>query len=57
MDGVGDLALDGLRRAAWLTSPIFTAVDRLHDGIIGDYVAWIVFGLALFSVSVLVIGG
>jgi len=31
--------------------PIFTAIDRTHDGVVGDYVAWILVGLALFSVS------
>ena len=40
-----------------LTTPIFTVIDQLHDGIIGDYVAWIVFGLAIFSLSFVVIGG
>ena len=33
-----------------ITSPPFRALSTLHDGVIGDYVAWIVIGLALFSV-------
>ncbi len=32
----------------WASWPIFGAVPRLHTGIVGDYVAWIVVGLALF---------
>ncbi|MGH8227911.1 MAG: hypothetical protein ACREU3_08435 [Steroidobacteraceae bacterium] len=31
--------------------PIFGALDRLHDGLVGDYVAWIIVGLAFFSLS------
>lgn len=32
-----------------LGAPVFTFITRLHSGIIGDYVAWIVAGLALFA--------
>lgn len=34
-----------------LLEPLFVIIDRLHNGVIGDYVAWIVVGLALFSLS------
>jgi multicomponent Na+:H+ antiporter subunit D len=36
--------------------PLFKALDGMHDGLVGDYVAWIVIGLALFSLSFAVIG-
>lgn len=41
------------RRAAerMLSGPVLGVIDRAHDGVIGDYVVWIVIGLALFSVS------
>ena len=42
---VADLAL------GW----IFAGLDRLHNGIVGDYVAWLVFGLIVFG-GVLAIG-
>ncbi len=32
-----------------LSAPLFGAVVRLHSGIIGDYVAWITAGLAVFA--------
>lgn len=32
-----------------LSAPLFGAVVRLHSGIVGDYVAWITAGLALFA--------
>jgi hypothetical protein len=34
-----------------LSGPVFGAIDRAHDGVIGDYVVWMLIGLALFSVS------
>ena len=34
-----------------LSGPTLGAIDRAHDGVIGDYVVWILIGLALFSVS------
>lgn len=34
-----------------LSSFIFGAIDRTHDGVVGDYVVWILIGLAVFSVS------
>jgi multicomponent Na+:H+ antiporter subunit D len=34
-----------------LSGPVFAAIDRTHDGAIGDYVVWILIGLALFSLS------
>ena len=33
-----------------LSAPLFRALGALHNGIIGDYVAWIIVGLALFAV-------
>src|SRR5579883_2197284 len=38
-------------------APLFVVVDRLHNGLVGDYVAWIAVGLALFSLSFAAIGG
>ena len=34
-----------------LLEPVFTAIERTHDGAVGDYVVWMLVGLALFSVS------
>ncbi|MGH7036914.1 MAG: proton-conducting transporter membrane subunit [Stellaceae bacterium] len=34
-----------------LIDPVLTVVDRLHNGLIGDYAVWIIIGLALFSLS------
>lgn len=34
-----------------LSGPLFAAIDRMHDGVIGDYVVWVLIGLAVFSVS------
>ena len=33
------------------SGPVFAAIDRTHDGVVGDYVVWILIGLALFSAS------
>ncbi len=38
-----------------LGAPVFGAVERLHSGIVGDYVAWMTAGLALFA-AVLALG-
>jgi multicomponent Na+:H+ antiporter subunit D len=32
-------------------APLCEAIDRTHDGVIGDYVVWILIGLALFTLS------
>jgi multicomponent Na+:H+ antiporter subunit D len=45
--GVSDRAL----------APLFVVIDRLHNGVVGDYVAWIVVGLALLSLGFVAIGG
>jgi multicomponent Na+:H+ antiporter subunit D len=37
-------------------APFFIVIDRLHNGVVGDYVAWIVVGLALLSLSFAAIG-
>jgi hypothetical protein len=42
---VADLAL------GW----IFAGLDRLHNGVVGDYVAWLIVGLLVFG-GVLAIG-
>ena len=34
-----------------LTTPLFRALDWVHSGLIGDYVAWIAVGLALFAAA------
>lgn len=39
-----------MRLADVALGPLFAGLDRLHDGIVGDYVAWLLFG-------VLVLGG
>ena len=39
-----------LRASDVLTSPLFDGLSALHSGLIGDYVAWIAAGLALFGV-------
>ncbi|HZT19861.1 MAG TPA: NADH-quinone oxidoreductase subunit E, partial [Dongiaceae bacterium] len=49
--------------APWLTAtnrlmhPLAIVIDRLHDGIVGDYVAWIIAGLAFLSLSFVIVGG
>jgi multicomponent Na+:H+ antiporter subunit D len=40
----------------WLM-PLSVVIDRLHNGVVGDYVTWIVVGLALLSLSFAAIGG
>ena len=57
-----DLGRSRLPRA-WLAAsdralaPLFIIIDRLHDGVVGAYVTWIVVGLALFSVSFVAASG
>jgi multicomponent Na+:H+ antiporter subunit D len=33
-----------------LTTPILSAMQTIHSGLIGDYVTWLVVGVALFSI-------
>ena len=33
-----------------ISEPLFRMLHTMHDGVVGDYVAWIVGGLALFAV-------
>jgi multicomponent Na+:H+ antiporter subunit D len=41
---------DVLRRGIGAsTDPVFLALDRLHSGLVGDYVVWIMVGLAFFA--------
>jgi hypothetical protein len=40
-----------------LLMPLSVVIDRLHNGVVGDYVAWIVVGLALLSLSFAAIAG
>lgn len=35
----------------WVTGPICAGLRHLHSGAIGDYVAWLVVGMALFTVA------
>lgn len=57
-----DLARDRLP-GLWLRvtdrtlRPLLALIDGLHDGVVGDYVAWIVVGLAAFSLTFAVVGG
>jgi hypothetical protein len=32
-----------------LSGSILENLDRLHNGIVGDYVAWLLFGLVVFG--------
>lgn len=34
-----------------LVRPVFVAIDRTHDGVVADYVVWILIGITLFAVS------
>jgi multicomponent Na+:H+ antiporter subunit D len=34
-----------------VSTPLFRVLDWLHSGLIGDYVAWIVVGLAVFAIA------
>jgi multicomponent Na+:H+ antiporter subunit D len=57
-----DLGRDKLPRvwlaaADRLVNPLLFVVDRLHDGLVGDYVAWILAGLALFALSFAAVSG
>jgi multicomponent Na+:H+ antiporter subunit D len=40
-----------VRGSGMLTTPIFSALDWVHSGLIGDYVAWIAVGLACFAAA------
>jgi multicomponent Na+:H+ antiporter subunit D len=46
-----------LRVSDRLLMPLSVVIDRLHNGVVGDYVAWIVVGLALLSLSFAAIAG
>jgi multicomponent Na+:H+ antiporter subunit D len=35
----------------WLSAPVVKTLNRIHSGLIGDYVAWIMLGLALFAMA------
>ena len=35
----------------WLSAPVVKTLNRIHSGLIGDYVAWIILGLALFTIA------
>ncbi len=56
-----DLGRGRLPRLGWRSAialaPLFVVIDRLHNGLVGDYVAWIAVGLALFSLSFAAVGG
>lgn len=38
-----------VRASDRLSAPIFGLLDRLHNGIVGDYVAWLLFGLVVLG--------
>ncbi len=45
-----------LQRAVGIgTDPVFLILDRLHSGLVGDYVAWIMVGLAVFAAALAVV--
>jgi multicomponent Na+:H+ antiporter subunit D len=35
----------------FVTRPVTATLDVLHSGLVGDYVTWLVVGLALFTAS------
>lgn len=37
--------------AGWVTKPVAAGLDFLHSGAVGDYVAWLAVGLALFTAA------
>ncbi|HKS89726.1 MAG TPA: proton-conducting transporter membrane subunit [Stellaceae bacterium] len=41
-----------VRAADRATAPLFIGLDRLHDGVVGDYVAWTVFGAIALGVVI-----
>ena len=57
------LAIAALGRDQWpkaltratdaMTKPIFVPLDELHSGLVGDYVAWMMVGLAAFTAATL----
>lgn len=38
-----------VRLQDFILGPVLTGLDRLHNGIVGDYVAWMAFGLIVFG--------
>jgi multicomponent Na+:H+ antiporter subunit D len=40
-----------VRISDWATTPVLDALSALHSGMIGDYVAWVAVGLALFTLA------
>ena len=34
-----------------VTDPVLKAITQVHSGLVGDYVAWLVLGLALFTIA------
>jgi multicomponent Na+:H+ antiporter subunit D len=34
-----------------VSAPLFHVLSSLHSGLVGDYVAWIVVGLAVFAIA------
>ena len=51
--GLGRQALPGglVAGVDALAKPLLDGLQKLHSGLIGDYVAWLTFGLALFAVT------
>lgn len=39
-----------------LLSPLFAGLEALHSGLIGDYIAWVAVGLALFTAAFTIAG-
>jgi hypothetical protein len=38
-----------------LLQPVFAGLEALHSGVIGDYVAWVSVGLALFAAAFMLV--
>jgi len=34
-----------------MLKPVFAGVQKLHSGLIGDYIAWVAVGLAMFTIA------
>ena len=45
------LPRSAIRLSDIVSTPLFLVLNWLHSGLVGDYVAWIVAGLALFAVA------
>ncbi len=40
-----------VRGSDWISEPVLRVLSGLHSGLVGDYVAWMMLGVALFAVA------